>query len=326
MLVAVLASVPAHGDDSGQPPSKPLKLFFPIIVDPPSRAGGAGIKSGEAFYEQTLRSAKAVRIKVDYAFEYSPRTLDRLNLSGKPSSIKLPAGTMLVLARNGVGEMYCAAATEGSDSWVTFYDVGYCARDTNGDGVLDQEAVVEQTPWRVRVAYEILGTGAATWRETRLAYEPVPEASIPPMRLRIGYNYVKPSHGLFSSSGPMAYFACKMYWPDGFELTTASNTGSGGAGFDYGAFGCTMFDQLNKQKVGLVAGAQTKISTSQVDFSLVANDDTTVNVEFRGTIPAGPGLITIGGRWWNTGNFKYQSTSMHILSPEGLPQSTDKVD
>jgi hypothetical protein len=319
-LVCSVALAQSTGGDDRDAGGGGKKLYFPVMIEAPLKLGGQRIASGEAFYEQTLRSSKAVRLKERYVIKYKPRMLDRLNLSGSDSSIALAAGTVLVLARDLTGEMYCAAASEGEDNWLTFFDVGYCARDNDGDGLFDQEIVLEQVPWRVRVPYEILGTGTGSWREAKLGYEQVPAADIPVLRIRLGYNYVMQTSGFLSfKKKPNAYFTCKLYWPEALELKIKRDD-TGGASIRVGNFGCDTLIEMNLRGVPAGAGVQMKVESPPVVFTFTVHEDTTASVEVSSAIPPGSALLTIAGRTWHHSNFKYQATEMAILPQPPSPR------
>lgn len=318
VLMAALSVGPASAADVAEPEAGSSPVVFPVVIDTPVRNGGQGIKSGDAFYDVTLRSVKAVRIADAYTFKDHPRTLDRRNLSGKDSEITLPAGTILVMAIAKDGELYCTAASEGEDSGMTFYDVGYCARDTDGDGTFDQELVIEPNPWRVRVAYEIhvtagavRGTDGPDWRAVKLAYQPITD--IPPLRIKFFYNFTKPA-GLFSfASKPRAYYFSGMSWPASLiPAPVRDGAGSKGADFYIGAFRSDKFDT----KYGVTAsddpGKETEIATPPFNFKLKINPDNTLDAEVKSAIAPGQALLAVAGRHWTVNDYRYQGTIMRL--------------
>lgn len=317
-LLACPASV-AQTDKGQTPDDGPSRLGFPVIIEAPTIVGGQNIKDGEALYEQVVQSPKAVRLAQAHTFKYSPRTLDRVNVGGGETAITLAAGTILVVADDKSGEMYCTAASEGKDSWVTFYDVGYCLRDTDNDGIFDKEIVIEQTPWRVRVAYEILGTGAGVWKDIKLPYERLEVSQIPEIRFRLSYHYTIRRSGLFGTvKTPSAYYSCHLVWPATLALSTPhENSGSGAAFADVGNLNCSQIADSRTQFAGneISPKGQTKVTALPFAFSLTGNADNSVNAEFESTLPPGMAVLIVAGREWNRSDFRFQVTIVRVLLP-----------
>jgi opacity protein-like surface antigen len=307
--VMALGLAPMQAEDAAGPVDSPVA--FPVRIEAATRSGGQGLKSGEAFYELALRSVKAVRIAEPYTFTYRPRTLDRRNINGSDSSITLPAGTILVMAVAKDGELFCTAASEGEDSGMTFYDVGYCVRDTDNDGIFDRELVIEQNPWRVRVAYEIVSTHGAAWRPTKLAYQPVED--VPSAQIRFSYHLSKDSGWLFKVKA-RAYYSGSMEWSEALVLVTKDGLRVGrSADFFIGAFRSDGFGDTHSVVASENIGKETEITVPPFGFKLKLNPDNTLDAEVNSGIAPGPALLAVAGRHWTVNDYRYQGTIMRLM-------------
>jgi hypothetical protein len=306
--VMTLGLSPLQAEDVAGPADSPVA--FPVKIEETILNGGHNIKSGEPFYEVALRSVKAVRIAEPYTFTFHPRPPDLRNLNGKDPAITLPAGTILVVAVANDGVMFCTAGSEGEDDSMTFYDVGYCARDTDNDGVFDKELVIEQNPWRVRVAYEIVSTHGAAWRPAKLAYQSVEE--IPPVRIQFRYYLSKESGWLFKVKA-RAYYSGSMRWPDALVLATKDGKRVGDtADFVIGAFRSDKFGDAHSVVASDNIGKETEISAPPFGFKLKLNLDNTLDAEVKSGIAPGPALLAVAGRQWTVNDYRVQGTIMRL--------------
>jgi hypothetical protein len=312
-ILAVIAACPllaaAHAEDTHGP-----RIVFPVVIDPPAQPGGDMVKPRGIAFQQSLRSGKAIRLSEEHVVSYLPR--------GEKSEvqIKLPAQTLFVLARDKSGEMYCTALPQDANVLVSmllgplvsaFQDAGICVRDSNFDGKFDEEIVIDQSPARTRIAYEIIGTGQGEWKPASLAAEQVDPAQIPAAELHITYDYF--SGGLFGKRHGMLHFM--VCWPQSLLSSGASD------GSDKACANLRNDARGNGFEIGAGDGAHSLLVAPPFDIEMVADKDNNLKVTMKQALPAGPGVLVVSGRVWVPRNPKYQRTIIDIFpgKPIAMP-------
>lgn len=308
VAAACLSVAAARGEGLHGP-----RISFPVVIDPPAVSGGEGVKTGGIVYQQFLRSAKAIRITADHIVTYQR--------AGEKSEtqIKLPAGTLFVLARDKSGEMYCAANASGWTALLvllrplvkTFYDAGVCIRDTDFDGTFDQEIVVDQAPRRTRIAYEILGTGTSDWKAVSLAAEQVEASQIPASDIRITYEHF--SGGLFGKpKGVLHFMVC---WPKSMVSEEASD--------DSNKRCANLMADARGKGVGIGAGdgAHSALASRLFAIETDMDKDDRLTVAVKQAPAAGPAQLVMTGRVWQPRYQWVQRTVVDIFPVQPDPAS-----
>jgi len=288
-------SIQAHAESGTDNPVN-ARLIFPVTVDVPSIHGGEGLKSGDTIYSQTVRSRAAIRLTADHVAKYKPHGVDGLDAKGE---VTFPAGTIFVLARTGLGEMYCSAKSESKDTWMTYHDVGDCVRDADHDGRFDQEIVLG-APWRKRIPYEMLGIGGGSWVPASIESEPLPQSEMPALQLVIKYQEA-------SNGRQKGYLSVSLDWPRAMV--------SEGAGEDTGKWGGSLLGvDLPKSGFAIPASGRTEVACRLFTVTLDFAADRTVKTDIATILPVGQASMFVAGKFWTMSNYKYQVPIMAFRS------------
>lgn len=305
-VLAAMGAVAAHADID---PAN--GVMFPVVVDAAAKTGGDGIKSGDAFYEQTLRSAKAVRITADLPVVYKSYSRWVGNLApASKNALVVKAGQLLVAAQHGGVEIFCTTVSDKTnDTLGRIYEIAVCLKDDNNDGVFDAAINFESYPYRVRLPYEIGAIFKTDWQPVSVAYDVLAPADIPPIRLSMRYAVrEKPQHSIILSAllkQMEAHIEATICWPDVMLAETAGRIGE-----------CGIMDWFAlKDVISNEPNAKGMLSLPDVSLTWQRNEDATLKVEVSKPLSAGPALLTTGS-WIVMGTEIRNGTLVVKITPQ----------
>jgi hypothetical protein len=293
-----------------------LPLGFPVVFDAPtmtSVAGATGTLANPAVvYRQPVRSAGAARFTAEQILEYRPRVLDRKFAKGGVRRVVFPAGSIFVLALSPEGPLYCASGSDRAEGWLTFYDVGVCYRDTNGDQVFDERVLVEAGT-RMRVPYEVLVKEPSEWVAVQTPYELVAPADIPAAELRVLYTYLDPPLG-----GPTLDTRLSICWAEALVLPDGKGKRDlcSATRWDNPILvGGQAYAPREKPEVG----KPKPIGFGPLKGEFVARGGGAVDVTITAFPPPGQAVMVMAGFWRSTGDYRFQNSIFDFLTVKTLP-------
>jgi len=267
------------------------QAMFPVIVDAATMQGRDGLKSGDVFYEQTLRSAKAIRLKTDLPLMYKTRDRGLGWIAGsRQEPITIKAGQIFVVARYAGAEIYCSSVSDKiDDNLARIYEVAVCLKDGDGDGKLEQALGFESYPYRARVPYEIGGIGQGGWLPVNVEYEPIALSDIPPIHLSFHYRvFHAEQQGMLSSlligSLMTAQLTADICWPQALLSQTA------GVGGECGIMNWFAL----KDAISTEPNAKGTLSVPEMTVVWQRNQDATLKAEMITPVPAGAAMLSTG--------------------------------
>jgi hypothetical protein len=282
------------------------RIIFPVVIDPPASPDGVTVAPRGIAFRQRLHSAKAIRLGGAHTVSYLPQG------AKTAVQITLPAQTLFVLARDRSGEIYCSAVPQDANVVARillgslidrFQDAGICLRDTNGDGTIDEEIVIDQAPARTRIAYELIGAGKAVWKPATVATEPVDPAEIPAAELRVSYDYF--SGGLFGKRYGVLY--AMLCWPEALLPP-------GGQNGDTAECANLSWDQRGTgSNIGAGDGVHSTVHMAYVTIEAVTDKHNNATVTVKQPLIPGFGLVFMIGRLWLSPTPEGQRSIVAIL-------------
>ncbi|HKY19556.1 MAG TPA: hypothetical protein VJL82_11535 [Rhizomicrobium sp.] len=172
--------------------------YFPLRADASVVAEQASLQNGAVLYQQVLHPVAGIRITAPVALHHAAGALMGGNLN-----ITVPAGTVFLSTIFEKNLYFCSAqALQNSFLWGVV-EVGVCLRDSDGNGVADQQVVLKNDLGRIgaerlRNIFELFGEQKdVPVTPVSITYEKIPAQSLPALDLKMS---VGPSGGLFRRS------------------------------------------------------------------------------------------------------------------------------
>jgi hypothetical protein len=283
--IVAAAVLNAAAAQAGIDPAK--AVLFPVVIEAATLTGGDALKPQDVFYEQTLRSAKAVRLKSDLHLTY--KTHSRFWGSLAPASdnpLTVKAGQLFVVAQRAQIEIYCTTVSDRTgDTLGRVYEIAVCLKDGDKDGVFDAALNFESYPYRARVPYEIGAFWRDDWQAVSAGYEALAPAEIPAVRLTFRYRLHTVESAILSALGVRtAHLETAICWPEALLAQTAGRNGICGT-MDWFAL---------KDEIPTDAKAKGTLSASGMTVDYERNPDGTLRARVPVPLAAGPAMLSTG--------------------------------
>jgi hypothetical protein len=174
--------------------------YFPLRAEPSVVNDSVGLQTGAVLYRQALHPLAAIRTPSPVPLHYAAG-----KLSGN-LDVTVPAGAVFLSTVFDNSLYFCSAQSLQNSFLLGVVEVALCLRDTDNDGVADQQIVLGNGGYRVESVFDLVGEQKnVSVTPVSIAYQKISSQELPELALKMS---VERAAGLFRSGWAVTLQVC----------------------------------------------------------------------------------------------------------------------